>query len=188
MTELKKGRQIKKWPGRNGTHQQTRGGGLLEPAVLPRALFAEHKHLERGSKRHFSVTRRHLSPFIYRSIDLTPSSSPSFFGPVSPSSGTCFRSCCLSADWLARLSGGTGRRGGKVPEWEENTRMHPHLRRQDACNQQTQTRTCAAAHHTRHTHTHTHATQEGADEGTHFQSPPASGLPTLHLIKPLVRA
>lgn len=148
------------------------------------ALFAMHKHLEHGSKRYFRQAGAIFFPFLLFTglwpPPLSPSSPPSvfplFFGRVFFSRRHLLQ-IVLSLSWLA----GTPLGGGQSPpEWEENTHMHAHLRRW------THVIKRKHGHAQRHiTHTHTHATQEGADEGTHFQSPPASGLPTLHLINPL---
>lgn len=142
-----------------------------------------HKHLEQGSKRYFRQAGAIFFPFpfIYRSLtssslpliaplSFSPLLWPSFFFTAAPASDRV----------VSQLTGWhTSRRGTKSPRVGGK---HTHARTSEAVNacNQTQTRACAAAHHT-----HTHATQEGTDEGTHFQSPPASGLPTLHLINPL---
>lgn len=112
----------------------------------------------------------------------------------------CFRSWLLSADWLAHLL------VDKVPEWGQHAHAYTPERGSTWDHMQTQTctlrhlthnkmHTCMHAHTQTHKwiHTHTHIQKEGGADAytnthtsTHFQSPPASCLPTPHLINPCV--
>lgn len=120
-----------------------------------------HRHLENGSKQPALVSG---ATFL-----LSPSPICVSFGFFQFS----IRSWLLSGDWLAHLS------ADKVPE--DNTRIHAHLSK----GTHMQTQTCTVRHLTC-TKLHT---QEGkpyvyTHTSSRIQSPPALGLPNLHLINP----
>lgn len=154
-------------------------------SVAP-ALFAMHKHLEHGSKRYFRQAGAIFFPFLLFTglwpPPLSPSSPPSvfplFFGRVFFSRRHLLQ-IVLSLSWLA----GTPLGGGQSPpEWEENTRMHAHLRRW------THVIKRKHGHAQRHiTHTHTRYTRR---RRRRHSLPKSSSVRPSHptLDKPLVRA
>ncbi len=154
------------------------------------AIFAVYKHLEHGSKRH---TPHSGATFLHSSLPLILSCSPLFslsvFVPVltpRPASDLIF----LSLSWLA----GTPFRG-QSPWVREQKKTQACARigaQVNTCNH-TQTQACALGcrlilHTNQYTdeYTHREANLLHTHTSTHFQSPPASCLPTLHLINPCV--